>query len=82
MSRSTLVLGAASLVAALGLSVVAEAETGPAKRPADDKAPMHPSTLTLRSGAHVGGHGRHHNYAHDTFRQPAPIHGTVAGPRI
>ncbi|HZZ61878.1 MAG TPA: hypothetical protein VFE63_11985 [Roseiarcus sp.] len=82
MSRFALILGAACFVAAFGLSVAAEAETGPAGRPAGHKAPMHPSTLTVRSGAHARPHGRHHNYAHDTFHQPTPIHGTMAGPRI
>jgi hypothetical protein len=82
MSRFALTLAAASFAAVLGLSAAAEAETGAAGRPAGHKAPMHPSTLTLRSGAHAGRHSRHHNYAHQTFHQPTPVHGTMAGPRI
>ena len=82
MSRFTLILGAASFVAAFGLSLAAEAETGALSRPAGHKMPMHPSTLTLRSGAHASPRRRNHNYAHDTFHQPTPIHGTVVGPRI
>ena len=74
----------ASFALLLGLSIAAapaSAQTGAAK-PAGHKVPMHPSTLTLRSGAHGERHHRHHNYAHHTFRQPTPIHGTMAGPRI
>jgi hypothetical protein len=81
MSRFTLILAAASF-AASALSVVAQAEIGAAGSPVGHKVPMHPSTLTLRSGAQASRHSRHHNYAHDTFRQPTPIHGTMAGPRI
>ena len=83
MLRLAPLLGA-SFALLLGLSIAADAasaQTGAAK-PADHKVPMHPSTLTLRSGAHRERHHRHHNYAHDTFRQPTPIHGTMAGPRI
>ena len=66
----------------LGLSIAAEAETVAAGSPNAHKVPMHRSTLTLRSGAHGRPHGRHHNCVHDTFRQPTPIHGTMAGPRM
>jgi hypothetical protein len=82
LSRFTLILAAASFVAASALSVGARAETGAGGSPAGHRTPMHPSTLTLRSGAHASRHGRYHNYAHDTFRQPTPVHGTMAGPRL
>jgi hypothetical protein len=81
MSRFALILAAASFDAAIGLSVAAKAETG-AGSPAGRRAPMHPSPLTLKSGVHASRHSRHHNYAHDTFRQPTPVHGTMAGPRV
>ncbi len=77
-----LVEGAFALL--LGLLIAAAPATAQsgAARPASHKVPMHPSTLTLRSGAHGERRHRHHDYAHHTFRQPTPIHGTMAGPRI
>lgn len=82
MSRLGLVLGAASFIAVLVLSAAADAETGAVGKSAGKTVPMHPSTLTLRSAAHGSRRTRHLNYAHDTFHQPTPIHGTMAGPRM
>ncbi len=78
MSRFALLLAATSLAAACGLSnAIAEPANATGR-----KAPMHPSTLTLRNGARPGQHRGHHHYAHDTLRQTTPIHGTMAGPRM
>ncbi|HKN30091.1 MAG TPA: hypothetical protein VJY34_20325 [Roseiarcus sp.] len=81
MFRLALILGAASFVAVLGLSIAADAQTAVAGKPAGEKFPMDPSTLSTRSGAHVRQRPRD-NYAHDTFNQPTPIQGTMAGPRM
>jgi hypothetical protein len=82
MSRLPLLVAAVSLVAVLGPSIAARAETAGAARPAGAKVPMHPSTLTVRTGKRARPHHRYHDYAHDTFRSRTPIHGTVAGPRM
>ncbi len=81
MFRLTLILGAASFVAVLWLSAAADAQTAAAGKPAGDKVLMAPSPLSMRSGAHVRQRPRD-NYAHDTFSQPTPIQGTMAGPRM
>ena len=65
-----------------GLSLVANAETAAAGKPAGHKVPMHPSTLTVRSSEHPQRLRRSHHYARDTFNPPTPIHGTMAGPRM
>jgi hypothetical protein len=82
MSRLALILGAGSFVAVLGLSIAANAQTAAAGAPNADKVGMHPSTLTLRSGAPPRKHRDRQNYAHDTFNPPTPIQGTMAGPRM
>ena len=69
MFRLTLILGAASFVAVLGLSIASDAQTAAAGRPAGDKGLMDPSTQSTRSGAHVRQRPRD-NYAHD-HRLPA-----------
>jgi len=80
MSRLVLALGAAPFAVVLGLAIAAHA--GTAEPSVAHKVPMHPSALTLKPGPHGKRHARHHNYVHDTFHQPTPIHGTMAGPRI
>jgi hypothetical protein len=80
MSRLMLALGAAPFALVLGLSIAAHA--GIAEPAAGHKVPMHPSALTLKSGSHGKQRARHHNYVHDTFHQPTPVHGTTAGPRM
>ena len=82
MYRLALLFAAASFVSALGLATASDAQTGAASKPAGHKVPMHPSTLTLKSGGHGKPHGRHHGYSGHTFQPPTPIHGTMAGPRI
>ena len=82
MFRLALLVAAASFAAALGLSVAARAQTAGAETPAGAKVPMHPSTLTLRTGKPAPRHHRHHNYAHDTLHSRTPVHGTMAGPRM
>ena len=77
MSRFVLLLAATSLAAACGLSNAIAGSVGATGQ----KAPMHPSTLTLRNGARPGQHRSHH-YAHHTLRRTTPIHGTMAGPRM
>ena len=79
MSRLVSALGGAPFALVLGLSIAAHA--GTAESAAGKKVPMHPSALTLKSAPHGKQHARHHNYVRDTFHQPTPIHGTMAGPR-
>ena len=81
MFRPALILGAASFVAVLGLSNAADAQTAAAGKPAGDKVRVDASTVNTRSRANVRRRPRD-NYAHDTFNQPTPIQGTMAGPRI
>jgi hypothetical protein len=81
MFRLTLILGAASFVPVLVLSIAADGQTAAAGKPAGDKVPMDPSAPNMRSGAHVRQRPRD-NYVHDTFNQPTPIQGTMAGSRM
>ena len=83
MSRLALLFGAASFVAVLGLSAAADAETGAVGKPAGQEASHASEHADPQIGARTeSAASRHHNYAHDTFRQPTPIHGTMAGPRM
>ena len=79
MPRLALLFAAMSVAVFCNLPVASSAGTA---TPTGHKVPMHPQTLTLKTGARVSHHRRQHHYAHDTFRQTSPIHGTMAGPRI
>jgi hypothetical protein len=84
MFRLMILFQVATLGAALSSTGLAEAQQ--AKSPTTTvgkKVPMHPSTLTLRTGRERG-HTRpiHPHYSRARFHQPTPIHGAFAGPRM
>jgi len=84
MRRLTALLQAVALAGALCSIGPADAQqaTNPSTA-VGKKVPMHPSTLTLRTGREWGqARPIHPHYSHARFHQSTPIHGTFAGPRM
>ena len=80
--RSLLQVSALSAVLLSTGAAEAQQATNPSTA-GGKRVPMHPSTLTLKTG-HGRGHRRpiHPHYPHARLHQATPVHGTFVGPRI